>query len=897
MRSLGWRAALAAGAVLLGAVPPVASAFAPPLTCRDVKTVQGWQLIPIQTFQPIEGVTSSDRVTGYSLAATEPQHVTVTNGKRIKVSSTNGCSWDNGLTLGLQPSGDVPLTGTTSTIVATATLPKGRVVAAVREGTGVASRPHIVASDDGRRGYRAQDSGLPPQGAPRALEAANDGQTLYLVLTPSSGKADDPSGLPTLPDIDSPTSGAKTGLLYGSTDAGRTWELRTSAGDLPGGGGGLDSLAVDRVNPQKIYAVSNGLLLVSTDGGANFSRVRIDAEDVTSVETFAGGFVIAFTKSGRALFSEDGKTALIGMPAPPGVTSAAFRGDLTLAVEQKGTLSFLDLRGTSARGPGFPVLPGSLKSDQGPQTTYHALSGHSLVRYSDKPPPDEETPVAVGDLGVPPPPPGTITPAARTVKLKVGDSTVVDYTLALPKSPTPLDLMFLIDSSTSMDSYIDDLKRNISKITGTLQRAGIDLRVGLATIGTGSKASEDRFTSPSIDSNDPTGEPITLYKLFRKMGPPDQDFGNALARVKTKKQEGTPREAQLAALREATAGLGIRDPRGGALNPLYLVPPGQDAGWRQAPGIRRLILNATDEAFDNPDGSPRKADGSLDFDSVIALMNQRSVKQIGFTVNSFDSVDDLARVAKGTNTLAPPGGADCGQDLVLRAGQPIVCGTAEDFSAVIGRLVRSLSDRQTVGLAAKGTSPKVVRALDATNLRNIDVTVPNTLTFKVAVTCKGQSVGRYTEDVVASLRTVKVASTRLTVDCLGPAAAALLAPPAASAAIPPAPPVVQAPAAVVPAPPVAQPQIQPQSQPQVQTQVNPMTAAALQQQEELQLALALQADEERSQPGEELAMVGHRHRDEGAALVLLAAAMAASAGFGLARLRSRPDPAVVRVRR
>ncbi|MBK5306233.1 MAG: hypothetical protein JJD92_06045, partial [Frankiaceae bacterium] len=100
--------------------------------------------------------------------------------------------------------------------------------------------------------------------------------------------------------------------------------------------------------------------------------------------------------------------------------------------------------------------------------------------------------------------------------------------------------------------------------------------------------------------------------------------------------------------------------------------------------------------------------------------------------------------------------------------------------------------------------------------------------------------------------------------------------------------------AVVPAPPAAQPQAAPQAQPQAQ--VNPVTAAALQRQEQLQLALALQAGIERPETETEMAMVGHRRPDEAAALALLATAMLASSAFGLARLRSRPEPQVVRNR-
>jgi hypothetical protein len=175
-------------------------------------------------------------VTGYSLAPTRPENVVATNGKRLKVSKLNGCAWDDGLTLGLSPTSEVPLSGTTSSIVSTAVFPSGRVIAAVREGSGPASRPHVVGSSNGVSGYRTFDSGLPPQGAPKFLEAADDGRTVYLVLSPTGGTDDTPAGgvpVPGLPDVNSPASGAKTGLLYASTDGGSSWELRTSAADLP----------------------------------------------------------------------------------------------------------------------------------------------------------------------------------------------------------------------------------------------------------------------------------------------------------------------------------------------------------------------------------------------------------------------------------------------------------------------------------------------------------------------------------------------------------------------------------------------------------------------------------------------------------------------------------------
>jgi hypothetical protein len=80
---------------------------------------------------------------------------------------------------------------------------------------------------------------------------------------------------------------------------------------------------------------------------------------------------------------------------------------------------------------------------------------------------------------------------------------------------------------------------------------------------------------------------------------------------------------------------------------------------------------------------------------------------------------------------------------------------------------------------------------------------------------------------------------------------------------------------------------------QTQVQVNPMSAGAIQEQQELQLALALNGtlkdDDPAFNPGTQLAMVDRRKREQVQAMYLLAVAMTACAGLGLARLRSRPE--------
>ena len=247
-------------------------------------------------------------------------------------------------------------------------------------------------------------------------------------------------------------------------------------------------MAVDHGNANLLYATSNGLLYVSHDGGASFSRARVNNEDVTAVEAMAPGQVIVFTRSGVVLTSSDGGNRFNGTRTIAGVTSAAYRaGDNRVAIEANGSLSVIDPRTGFATVSGGPTATrGSLSGDVAPQSTFHGLSGHALLRFADPPPPHQtETPVSVDDLGVPPPPPGRITPGARTVQLKVGTSGTYDYTLAMPKSPTPLDLFFLIDTSGSMSGYIDNLKTNINKVTHAVQGAGINLQVGVGTLGTG----------------------------------------------------------------------------------------------------------------------------------------------------------------------------------------------------------------------------------------------------------------------------------------------------------------------------------------------------------------------------------------------------------------------------
>ena len=936
------RSALVAAALLATATPLVAQAMAPALTC-GVRQSGRWERIPVDAFQSVNGIQASqnDAVTAYTVDETRPQDLAVTNGSTVLLTHSNGCAWTKSLDLSATPSGSQPFSGATASIVSVALL-GDRVVAAAQEGSGSASRPHILTSPSGRPGtWAASDNGLPPQGAPRLLRATGDGRTAYLTVSPTASGGSDAGSttgiLPGLPGAGG--SATPTGFLYRTTDGGASWTLQTGAADLPGGGTGFSQLDVDPQDSNRLYGIVSGRLVMSSDGGGSFRTAP--GTGFSAVTAMGPLQLAAFTSSGQGFFSNNGGASLSPFPAPQGVTSAAFRsGESSVVVESSGVLRQVEPANGSATAipAAVPARTGSLLGDRGAQSSVHALAGHALLRYVD-PLPKGVTfpPLAVGDLTVPPPNPGVVTPAVRSLSLPVGTSALEDFTLHLPKNPTPLDLFFLVDVSTSMQDYIDNLKTNIHRIVHSLTAAKVDLKVGLGILGTGPARGEQPYPAayvyPPIADKDHPGQtrpdPRTyvrpvLYKRLRAVGDVDAQLTAAVNQLKLETtpdgttsyatsagQPANNHEGQLIALRNLATGEGTQTEQEWTahLPSKSAVPPGQEAGFRSNPDVRKLVIMATNENFDEPfgtdhypDSDPVHGNPHLDFGPTLKILNDRHIQVIGLTTGVDLAAPDLQTVAGGTHTYAPPGGVFCGGDppVTLRAGAPLVCNSGDGFSDVIIRVLASLVDRQDVRLVPHNRSP-VLGALDGRSLLGLDVKHPSQSSFSVRVSCVDVQPGAYRQDVDAILRQTVVGRARLNVTCVK--AATLVRPkPITPGGNPPPPPAqpVNVVAPPVPPPPAAQPQIQPQVQPQVQVQVQPLTAAAIQEQQELQLALALNGTLKQDDPafeaGQQLAMVDRRRREEVQALGVLAFAVTACAGLGLARLRSRPEVSVRRVR-
>ena len=919
------RAALLSGALLVTTLPFTASAIAPHLTCGP-KQVGRWETVPVRPFQPVSGLSSTDAISAYTVDRVRPQDVAVTNGVRVQVSHSNGCDWENAVALDPVASASQSFVGAGSSIVSLAML-QGTTLAAVREGSGSTSRPHVLRYDG--RSWTTSDSGLPPAGAPRLLRAASDGRTAYLTVSPTStGGSDDgstgaPVPLPSLPPLPSPVPGnptsTPTGFLYATSDGGATWSLRTGPTDLPGGGTGFSALEVDPRNANWLYGIVNGKLLTSKDAGATFTAV--EGSGYTAMVPLFYGALVAFDGGGHGMLVFGGKV-VSRFAAPKGITSAAYRADDSMVmVESSGVLQLVGPFGQAGvRTPSpRPARRGSLLGDNGVQSSFHAISGHDLLRFVDpiarsvgQPPP-----LAAGDRSVTPPIPGTVLPGTKDVRLLLGQSATEDFTLDLPKNPTPLDLFFLVDVSTSMSTYIDNLKQNLHKVVDELTAAHVSLRVGVGTLGTGPAKGEAPYPDsyvypPTADPNGkvtpgPTYRKPRIYSLIRPIGEVGDSLNKAINSITLEtdppvgaQHSGTFHEGQLLALEQMVTGSGVHSEQDDQahLNTYSAVAPGQDARWRGNPDVRRIVVIASDEAFDVPYGTPQKPGSTvdspkLDFRRTLGILNKARVGVFGITAGSPDSVDDMTTLARGTHTYAPPGGVSCGGDpvQVLKPGDPLVCSQDGDFSAIIGRVLSQLTDRQDVHLVAPTATP-VLRGLDESALAGLDVKKPNSAGFRVTVSCADVLPGTYEQDVYAMLRGYKVGVGRLFVTCV-----------AAQAAVPPVPvpPINKPPIAPAVQPPVPPPAPPPAAQPQPQPNpnINPLTAGVTQEQQELQVALALQelADEQDSGEGvEQLAMVDRRKREQVQALGVLAFAMTVCAGLGLSRLRARPDVAVARAR-
>jgi hypothetical protein len=869
-----------AGAVAaLVVTVPAAGAFAeriPIASCssgRDgfLKGGEGqgsWQTFKAPHFATLAGIGAAPQsVTAYAVAPKSPKTIAVTNGKAIHVSRDGGCTFPESLRLDQLPTSlDVALSGEFTKILDLHISTAGVLYAIAEDfqNDATVGRPHVlINANPAGNTWTLGDTGLPPVGHPILLKAAKTAPSVvylsFAQVKESAGGTCPPAPLPCPGEQlkDSP------GVLWGSNDGGHNWSNRTDGtADLNGATAiRYYSIDDDQADGRMLWAVgTGGRLRRSVDGGRSYTDpvgLNQDGFNFTAVEsidkTTRGTTMklVAFSDNNQ-MIRLDGKGKWLRTRIFFGsVQSVAQRpdGDLAVATVASGGAvtvwriferdfqDFEDHNGLAGNKfklsygwePIHPYPPTSvqahLSATTGGVTTFFMQDNTKIYRFAGS---EARTrvPVAPPENLLPPDQPlGRLTPPNLTVDLPLGQTRTVPYVLTLEPSPTPIEVYLLIDNSGSMQPLIDDLKQSLGDVARSLNRSGIDVRMGVGQINV--QPANDR---PPIDDPRTTdideGHPRPLYQRLRGIGRIDANLFGQLSTIDG--NGGSGDEAQLESLYQAVTGEGLGN-LGLPILAGYAIPKFQQAGFSEDKNAIHVIVHATDENF-----SENIHNAHNNWKDVAAALVNAGVKQIGLSQDNPEAHADLRQMAAATGAVAPPGGTDCDANgrIDIQAGKPLVCPQNYGLDKTLVNLLKSLSDPQVITLHAKQS--ETLRAISRATFP-IDAKRATHVTFDTTFSCVGVQAGSYPNDVTAELRGYTVARAVATVNCLGPGGLPPN-PPNPPGGVPDNPPPVPQPQPAVAVPAPVQPI--PQAQTQVQTQVNPQAGAAEQDQEQAQLALA-----------------------------------------------------------
>jgi hypothetical protein len=833
--------------------------------------------------------TGAGTLTGYAVDPYHPADLYVTDGLGVGASTDGGCHWR----LGALPPEDLsalpPLVGDQASAVG-----KRRIIdvavpespydtgyvwalaatEVVAAGTPLVE-PRVFVSTDHGRTYAARTSGLPTFARPVALRPLALPGAAYLLVEN------------TLP--------RPVRELYVTQNGGAAWQ-RVATG-LPA----FVDLAVSSLDPRLLFAWDNGGLQRSADGGRTWNGTTgvTGSPQYVDLAYFRGGFVVTvFTTTRQVRFvSIDGGRSFAERPAPDTVTSVT-HGLLDGAYALSSVVD-----GVTVEPPTFEH---HAAWDASPDATVSRLRLSQVLvdgawqLYAFSPagllvrrlpvdllppyvPPPPAPPRKYVPLRPPPEPPvkvPTLRPADATVTLRPGERRTVPYRVLLPPDPTPLDVMFLTDSTRSMGSTISSVQASVQQIADELAAAGIDAWFGVADFR------DHKMVAPEEPANYP-------YLRHRPVGPVNAELATALQSLSTGGGTTGGDDSALEAVYQATTGAGRAVAPGLGVPGTYLIEPGQGAEWRK--DAAKIVLLASDDEMRHPDADNPGYPGP-ELTTVTAALRAQGAHLVGIRVRTSEGGDpsaDMKRLAVGSGTVAPPGGVDCDgdpetEDDDLGAGEPLVCeftpGPDTSIAPAFLGLLRGVRDPAAVDVAVTGPRA-VVRQLVPERFADVNLKDYNELTVPVEFRC---DKARYGTDTPVTVRVAsrgrELVRTGATVRCLAPEPPFV---PPLPAAVPPA--VIALAVVPHPAAPVANAQPNPPNvNPNPNPQLNPNAGMAAAENEELQLAAA----DDTVPPSEEDYAFSAPSQPVPAAPAVawaLAASMAAAAAYGFRRsLRTSP---------
>jgi hypothetical protein len=851
----------------------------------------GWTRIAPPSFP-----TGDGSLTGYAVDPYRPEHLYVTDGISIGVSADGGCAWklpalppeqaDAIPAVGAEGGGILGKRHIIDVAVPVSRFDAGSVWAlaateVVTTGTPLVE-PRVFYSGDHGASFNVGTGGLPTFARPLALWPVGIPGTAYLLV-----------------DNTTPQSVRE---LYLTNDGGGTW--RRAATNLPA----FVKLAGGEYDPRLLFAWDDKALYRSADSGASWSPVSGvsgSPQHVDVATTQEGMVVTAFTTTREVRFvSGDGGRTFTGRPGPDTVTSVThgpLPGMMALSSVVDGVT--VEPPRVAQRAPYDASPDATVSRLQLTQTlvdgrwVLYAFSPTEVLSQTFAPdfapphaphmPPPPRKYVPLRPPAAPPVKVPTLRPANPTITLRPGEHRKVPFSLLLPPNPTPLDVMFLTDSTRSMGSTISSVQENVQQIADDLAASGVDVQFGVADFR------DYRSEAPQED-NYP-------YLRRRAVGPINAELATALQGITTGGGTGDGDDSALEAVYQAATGAGRPIVPGTGVPGAYLISPGQGANFR--PDAEKIILLASDDEMRHPDPTGDPGYPGPELGTVVAALRSTGVHLVGIRVRTSEGGDpsaDMKRLALGSGTVAPPGGVDCDGDVDtedddLGNGEPLVCeftpGGDSTIAPAFLALLRGIRDLAAVDVAVTGPA-SVVRPLVPTRFDGVNLKAYNDLTVPVEVRCDKADYGTDQQFAIgARSRGIDLVRTTATVRCLTPE------PPDVFSAPTVFPPVAIA-AAVAPAPPapVSNAQPNPNPNPNPNPQLNPNTGMAGQEDQQFQVATA----ENELPPDEDLAFSAvHSPLPPTPALAwALAVSMAAAAAFGLRRsFRTAPAYAAAKEHR
>ena len=849
------------------------------------------------------GFTSGGRVlTDMAVSPPKPSLLYATNGKVVMRSTDGGCTWRESYKPGAAAlpvgAGDA---GVIEAVVASETSPT-RAYLMIEDTVGPAARSNVLRTDNAGATWQPASAGLPPTGAPAFLRMApSDPDTAYLAIA-VQGVVE---------------------LLYGTDDGGISWTPRSNFGQGPGSA--VADVKVDPLDPNDIWVATTSGLLHSTDGGRSFTPVEEFAGISTGpVDVFhakgAPVSIMGFTAEG-ALLSDDGGENWLKIEGRGQTTSVAHghvaQSRLMSAsgkvwVYIPNLFSWVDTRAprTDVRG---------LQSSRVATPGFYGFTPSNIHIYSGPVATDVRIPpktVVIPDLSILDPEssierPAKLTPNGKVIKIDAGDTKEVPYRLEVPESQTPLDVYFLVDTSSSQTKFISGMAVALQDIINGLVISGVDVRFGLAEYRNYPHSDPPRLGPPGAPCPGGTGascyETNFVYRQRVDLTADGDAIAGALESIKA--EGGGHYNAQLAAL------LHTASPEGSDIEPIGPshtdVEPNTNATFRRSALLVAVLVS--DEEFTTQQlDSDRTPPDLPQRDEVAAALNAKNIKQVGISLKfrgAARATPDMIDMAERTGAFAPPGGVDCDGDgtVDVAGGAELVCEvnkeTVEEggsLAPAIVNLVESIRTRTSLELAVAARD-EIVQKVTPDVYQSVALQQSNELNYLVTFRCPLELAGeRFPVKLTAKGVTPQV-STGATVVCRSVAKSKKddedeLLPPFPFEQLLGLIPLIPA----APPPVITEIASSTQAQAQSQAQAQAQASMAAQRQEQPQLAFVHAVHALRQKAQEEYAMSSFAEPQmptPGVALAGATVLMSLGFGFSLRRQRARVGVARSRSRR